>query len=306
MTNRRKPTPAPDPARAANAKVLEDRRKRMEEEERNKPAPLDLGLDLKEEPEATNAVEFLQDEFDRKNFGEEVPTYTRIIYGPDPLLTASPELRNNIDAVGLERYADATFEAIMKFGEKAVPDPLMRKALARALAKFGTAEVAAAFRERILKIPRRTVEVEADRGMDEVFGKPLDDAVKRYGRPGMAVKFLSDRCNGALGMRGYVIVKDERGDPVKVGTLYMGEIPQRVADARQRHWAEESEAVLREMEESYLDKQEKLLSEAAGLGVRLDGARALRPDEIVRANATESEEFLGQQRPGGVRIQRGE
>ncbi len=56
---------------------------------------------------------------------------------------------------------------------------------------------------------------------------------RKYGSAGNASpKFMSDACISQLSMRGYQVVRDERGDPVKVGTLIMTEI--HAADCRTR------------------------------------------------------------------------
>lgn len=286
----------PDPAQAANQRVLEDRAKRIQAQE---PA-LDLDLQLKE-AEPANAVEFLRDAFDKRNFGEPLPTVKRIIYGPDPLLKACPEMRARIEKIGLEAFAHTTAETILLREEMAVPDPLMRKQLRAAIARFGKEAVADAFRDRILRIPQREVEVEVDRGIDEMLGRPLDEAVERYGQdPGFSYKFLSPRCLDVLGRRGYELVLDERGDVVKVGTLLMGRIPTQVAERRRLHWAEESMRQVREAEEVYTETVERQVREAGAVAA---GSRPLRRDELMVANATESEEYLGESRAGGIRFE---
>lgn len=292
--------PAPDPAETANARILADRQQRLDDKAAVETFATDLGLDLKpEESTATNASDFLSDEWDRKTFGDSIPTYTRIVYGPDPLLISMPAMKATIEKIGLEEYATATAKAIIQFEEKAVPDPLMQKGLRSAIAKFGVEKVAASFAKRILSIPQRTVEVEADRSDAMIFAKPMEEAVMRYGTPGMAPKFLSERCIGVLGMRGYVIVRDERGDPVKVGTLIMGQIPLRMAEARQRHYAEESNQLVREAAESFEDTAARAIRESGKGGISV-----LSQGERVSSNASENESYVGQERDTGFRVGR--
>lgn len=272
-----------DPARDANKRILADRAERLKEQETQKAQTFDIGLDIREpESNADNAAEFLRDEFDKKTFGDLPPTYTRTIYGPDPLLDGCPTLKANIERMGLADYAETAVETLMLKEEMAFADPMMRKGVRSAIARFGKESVANALRQRILKIPSREVEVEAERNDAMIYAQPMEEAVQRYGTPGMAPKFLSERCIGVLGLRGYVIVKDEKGDPVKVGTLIMGEIPIRMAEARRRHYAQESEDNVRSMEESFADTAARAIRDA---GSRGDHASVLGRGDRINAKA---------------------
>lgn len=296
-----------DPAEAANEQVLAARLHRNTKRDRRKAAvqeAADTVIDeLNPQPAAPagNAVEFLSDAWDRGVFGDPIPTYRRLVYGPDPLLESCPQMRERIEQIGLESYAHATATAILTKGPDAVPDPIMKRGLLGAIERFGIDSVAQAFKERILKIPFREVEIEAEREDYIMLADPLRMAVERYGRPGMAPKFMSDRSIALLGDRGYQPVKTENGDIVKVGTLMMFEIPQRVADARKRRAAEESEQAVRDQENAYVETAERYVREAGRIGA---GSRPLRADEVINANASETEEFVGQARPSGIQIER--
>ncbi|MBV9448557.1 MAG: hypothetical protein JO345_21945 [Streptosporangiaceae bacterium] len=285
-----------DPAQAANEAILAERQKRIEAN--RKPVP-DLGLGLEETPVST-AAEFLADEFDKKAFGAPAETVRRLVYGPDPLFDQCPGLRSMIEKTGLHDYAAATTRAIREKGAMAVADGVLRQGLQKAISKFGVDKVAEAFAERILKIPCREVEYEMDRDVDvEVAGsRVLNDAVDRYGRPGMSYKFLSQRCCDVLGLRGYQIVKDEKGDPVKVGTLMLGEIPQGIAERRRAYYEKQSTDAIAQEVEKYQDEAERLAHNSGHRGVG-----PLRASDIITANATENEGFLGQSRPAGFSIE---
>lgn len=302
MATRRKPV---DPAQLNNEQVLRDREARIEAS--RTPIP-DLGLNIPEaEPET--ASEFLHDEWDKKTFGAPADTFRRIVYGPDPLFDSCPGMKAAIEKIGLHDYADATAGAILKNGEMAVADNILRIGLAKAISKFGAEKVAEAFRQRILSIPCREVEYEVDRDLDyEVVGsRVLNEAVERYGRPGMAYKFLSERCISVLGMRGYEIVKNEKGEPVKCGSLLMGEIPLRVAEKRRAHQAKLAQEAIQAEVEKYQDEAERLARQSRHAGVG-----PLLRDELMRSNAAgdvlDSEgrideartaEYLGKTRPAG-------
>lgn len=305
MANKpKKPTPSltkalqasADPATAANQRVLADREARIVA---NQPEPLDLGLGLKEKP-AESATEFF-DEWDKRAFGAPSATITKIIYGPDALLDGNPHVKEQLEKYGRADYAEAAAEALRRKGPLAFKDPLMQRSIRNAISQFGKEKVAAAFRDRILRIPERTVEIDASDVLDPMImgGNVLRDTVERYARPGMAYKFLSARCMDILGMRGYTIVKDERGDPVKAGTLFLGEIREEIAEARRQRFAAESEAEVRESEEAYRDAIARAVPDA-----RRQGVSALDEGETVTAGASESEDLLGDTRSCGFRVER--
>lgn len=290
---RRKPV---DPAEAANQNVLAGIAERAEAA--RVPIP-DLGLGLQEK-QAANASEFV-DAWDKSTFGEVGPTITRTVYGPDPLFDSCPGMRAAIERVGLHDYAMATAGAILKNGPMAVADSLLRKGLATAISKFGVESVAEAFRDRILRIPCRQVEYEVERDLDvQIAGdRVLSDAVARYGRPGMAYKFLSPRCMDVLGMRGYELVVKENGDPVKVGTLHLGEIRQDIAEQRRAYYTKLANDSIDQEVEKYADEAERLARQSGHARVG-----PLSNDEIVSAFASEDEENLGHQRPAAFTLER--
>src|SRR5262249_41577748 len=100
-------------------------------------------------------------------------------------------------------------------------------------------------------------------------------------------------------MRGYEIVKNRvTGEPVKIGSLLMGEIPLRIAEGRRRKNAEDArEAIDREVEK-FQDEAERLASES-----RHKGVGPLLRDELMTANASESEGRVGQTRVAGFHLE---
>jgi len=139
---KKQPTPAPDPARAANARILADRQGRIDEKLKEIP---DLGLGLKEKEPAT-AGEFFAgnglDEFDKKAYGDPATTSVRWVYGPDSLIDTCPAMLATIEREGLEAYAEATRKAILTREHEAVADPIMRRGLFAAIKKFCIVQVA--------------------------------------------------------------------------------------------------------------------------------------------------------------------
>jgi hypothetical protein len=285
-----------DPAQAANQQVLADREKRIAAT--RKPLP-DLGLDI-EQPAAGTAAEFLQDAFDKRTFGPPAETISKIVYGPDPLLDQAPGLKDTLERIGRHDYAEATRRAIVARGAAALPDGILRKGLHAAISKFGAEKVADAFADRILRIPCRTVEYEVDRDIDiEIAGgRVLDETVARYRETGFAYKFLSDRVTNVLGVRGYEVVKDAKGDVVKVGTLMLARIPQMIADKRRAYYERQSEEAVHAKAEQFQEETERLAHQSGHRGVG-----PLKSNEIMTANASETEGLLGQSRPAGFSIE---
>jgi hypothetical protein len=282
--------PQPDPDAVSNAKVLADRQKRIQAE-----APAAPSRTASPESTSTDPLEFLTDEFDRKYFGDQCPTIERIVYGPDSLLD-DPAFKERIERFGVEEVAEASAKAIIDKGALSQPNVVLQAALAKAIRKFGVEAVAKAFYARVMQIPVRTVQIEVERDED-LLGDPLREAVQKYGSPGMAPKFMAANCIATLSMRGYRIVRDETGDPVKVGTLIMTEIPQRIADRRRQAAAQESIDSVREAEQTYQETIERVVSEAGPKG---RGSGPLATGEVFTANASEKEDALGQARAAGI------
>ncbi|GEM_PF-4823395 len=297
-----KPTrTAPDPARAANKKVLQDRQDRIDAKMKEIP---DLGLNLKAQEPGT-AAEFF-DEFDKKAFGAAAHTTVRWVYGPDTLVDDSPQMMELLQREGKESTAEIYRRLILEKQHEAAGDEVLRKGLYYAIQKFGVEKVAEAFADRILKIPARQVEYETG---PEEFGDPLlmggnvlREVVMRHGnRPGMSYRFLSQRCIDVLGLRGYTLVKDEHGEVVKAGTLMLGEIPMAIAAGRARYYRDQSQQLVRDAEQEYMENAEQLIRQAGRVGA---GSRALRPSEVIQGFASERRELVGADVPMGVNIER--
>jgi hypothetical protein len=103
-----------------------------------------------------------------------------------------------------------------------------------------------------------------------------------------------------------VIVKNENGDPVTVGTLIMGEIPIRMAEARTRHYAEESNSQVRDSQANF----EERAAEEIDLGGK-SGLSVLKQGERVRSSAAGdlddpslTSSYLGRERETGINFER--
>src|SRR5579875_423626 len=105
---------------------------------------------------------------------------------------------------------------------------------------------------------------------------PLAQIKNEYGREGFALKALSDNVNNKLGRRGYQIVKDENGDPVRFGNMVIGEIPERIAQQRRKAPIVRSNDELSSIQNAHRESLEKLKTDARNMGLTV-----LEPGERV-------------------------
>lgn len=301
---------------AHNEAVLDQRDELIAERKTAEAAQADaLGLGVPAAPEPVSATEFI-DEFDRRGWGagESHPTIRRIIYGPDDLVDNSPAFHDMLKTYGREGLANRYYELILAKGAEAMPDLFMRKKMSYAILKTSRQAMAEAFRNRVLRIPERSVEIDAsDTPDDEVMGTRIfDELVRKYEEPGYRYGFFSKTAMdmGVAGWRGYEPVIDRQtGKPVQAGTQMMGRLPLAVWERRQVALQAEAARHLREVGEQQRQKAEALIAKAGReLDVRTDGLAPLRIDEEFTPNYGETLEETGGSRRVGVtvKLERGE
>lgn len=133
---------------------------------------------------------------------------------------------------------------------------------------------------------------------------PMKEACERVPAPGMRRRFLSGKVIQRRGMRGWQPVKDKRGDLVKLGEMFLGEMPEEKAQQRNRYYQEQSRVLVREMDESHESSVEKIVREG-----KKHGLTVLRPGEIVQGAS--AHEFMNLGNPArrkdaiGTQIRRG-
>lgn len=92
-----------------------------------------------------------------------------------------------------------------------------------------------------------------ERGMDTFEARdPLKEVADAHAVPGMKPKFLSERRireNGSTGE--YQVVKDAKGDTVKVRGMVLGHIPVERAESRNKFYREKGKRLLKEIGEQY-------------------------------------------------------
>jgi hypothetical protein len=146
------------------------------------------------------------------------------------------------------------------------------------------------------------VDIGNDDDLDPITAPdPANDAIDRAGRkPGTAYKLLSKRVCDVLGMRGYQLATDAKGREITVGTMMLGEIPQRIADKRLKEAVRKSDEEVGLIADDYGATVDRLKHQAAGLGLRV-----LDKGEEIDANTSTDFGTLGDRRGSGVEIRRG-
>jgi hypothetical protein len=95
-----------------------------------------------------------------------------------------------------------------------------------------------------------------ERGMPSWMARdPLKETADKYAKPGMKPKFLSKRRiqeNGGTG--DYVVVKDEKGDPVSVRGMILGHMPTEMADARNKHYRDRGNNMIDHIKKTYKEE----------------------------------------------------
>jgi len=88
---------------------------------------------------------------------------------------------------------------------------------------------------------------------------PMKQLAERHVAPGMAPKFLSPSQIDKRGLRGYEIVKDSDGQPVRVGRMLLGQMPEAKARARREHLRKAGSERLTAIEEEHQERQRELV-----------------------------------------------
>jgi hypothetical protein len=107
------------------------------------------------------------------------------------------------------------------------------------------------------------------------FSEPMDQV--RRDHPGMRVRALSPRVCGKRGLRGWEPAVGKDGEQVRVAGMFMGIMPEDVAEERNAYFAAEGNDALRDIAEQYEVAQEKVIRDGNGQGLSI-----LRPGEVLQ------------------------
>jgi hypothetical protein len=93
----------------------------------------------------------------------------------------------------------------------------------------------------------------------------MRELADRHVGPGMSPKFLSPSKCTREGTRGFEVVRDERGEPVKLGNMILGQMPVEMKEQRSRHYRELGADAQKQNQQQFQEQQAKVLRDA---GVR--------------------------------------
>jgi hypothetical protein len=111
----------------------------------------------------------------------------------------------------------------------------------------------------------------------EIFDAPdpMREIADAHVGPGMSPKFLSPARVARSGTRGFEIVNDKHGDPVKLGEMVLAQMPVERVKARNRTFQRKGQARVQEIRERFEEGQQRINRDA-----RAGRPSALAEDEI--------------------------
>jgi hypothetical protein len=115
---------------------------------------------------------------------------------------------------------------------------------------------------------------------------PMKELADAHVGPGMRPGFLSPRVIARQGMRGYKAVIVD-GEPVKLGDMILGEIPEEKAAGRQEHYRRIGQDRLTEMHETFQEGQEQIMRTAGRSRSAKRGSEDDSGLQEVRGNAAD-------------------
>jgi hypothetical protein len=89
---------------------------------------------------------------------------------------------------------------------------------------------------------------------------PMKEIAEKHVGPGMRAKFLNPDRVARDGPRGFEVVKDENGDPVKLGRMVLGQMPEERAQARDRFYRKKGADRLQRITEEHEERQRELVA----------------------------------------------
>ena len=106
---------------------------------------------------------------------------------------------------------------------------------------------------------------------------PMQELAEAHVEPGFRARFLSDRVVQRSGTRGWEVVKNEKGDPVRLATMVLAKMPEQRAKQRNAYYQEQAREQARDAIEHYQEEQERLIRDEKAAGVAV-----LKSNETVR------------------------
>lgn len=115
---------------------------------------------------------------------------------------------------------------------------------------------------------------------------PMKEIVEAHVKPGFRGRFLAPRVIEKRGLRGYEIVKNDKGDPIRLANMVLGVMPEEKARRRNKYYQQQGEDRLRKATEQFQEGQERLSSAT-------EGVRPLVAGETVQDHQTHQVAQIG-------------
>lgn len=123
---------------------------------------------------------------------------------------------------------------------------------------------------------------------------PMREQAEQHIKPGMRPHYLSPRTVDKRGMRGWETVLTDAGKQIKIGDLFLGQMPERKALQRKEHYRRKTADDLTSVHENQQENIERLVKEAHKHGLA-----------VIPAGETVTDRATNQQVPVGLSITRG-
>lgn len=103
----------------------------------------------------------------------------------------------------------------------------------------------------------------SDAGPAEIYSAPdvMKELADEHVPAGMTPKFLSPIKVDREGTRGYEIVTDGKGEPVKMGRMMLAQMPEAKSKSRKEFYWKKGDHRLKEVHEQYQEQQRELVGE---------------------------------------------
>jgi hypothetical protein len=96
---------------------------------------------------------------------------------------------------------------------------------------------------------------------------PFKEAVDEHREPGFEYRLLSDKVCSKRGKRGWETVTDDKGDVVKVNSMFLGRMPTELKERRNEHYRKQGNDALEAAQQQFALDQEKSIRDAGGQGM---------------------------------------
>lgn len=98
----------------------------------------------------------------------------------------------------------------------------------------------------------------------EGIGDPMKALIDEHIVPGQRPRFLSREMIRERGLRGYEVVRHPNGDPVVLGNMILGQMPEAKAQKRDSYYRNESAERITEAHDNFIEAQQRALHDVAG------------------------------------------